>query len=113
MAAGQIAGRADGPLPARARRRRSSAIGPIASCAQGDTTTVMAAALAAFYRRVPLVHVEAGLRTGNLQAPWPEEFNRRIATLAAALHCADRAGRRRRWLPRECPPRAFTSPATR
>ena len=56
--------------------------------AQGDTTTVMAAALAAFYRRVPLVHVEAGLRTGNLQAPWPEELNRRIASLTATLHCA-------------------------
>jgi UDP-N-acetylglucosamine 2-epimerase (non-hydrolysing) len=61
--------------------------------AQGDTTTVMAASLAAFYRRVPLVHVEAGLRTGDLQAPWPEELNRRIAGLSAALHCAptDRA----------------------
>lgn len=56
--------------------------------AQGDTTTVMAAALAAFYRRVPLVHVEAGLRTGDLQAPWPEEMNRRIASLATTLHCA-------------------------
>ncbi len=56
--------------------------------AQGDTTTVMAAALAAFYRRVPLVHVEAGLRTGDLQAPWPEEMNRRIASLATSLHCA-------------------------
>jgi len=56
--------------------------------AQGDTTTVMATALAAFYRRVPLVHVEAGLRTGNLQAPWPEELNRRIADLVTALHCA-------------------------
>jgi UDP-N-acetylglucosamine 2-epimerase (non-hydrolysing) len=56
--------------------------------AQGDTTTVMAAALAAFYRRVPLVHVEAGLRTGNLDAPWPEELNRRIASLVTALHCA-------------------------
>jgi UDP-N-acetylglucosamine 2-epimerase len=56
--------------------------------AQGDTTTVMAAALAAFYRRVPLVHVEAGLRTGNLLAPWPEELNRRIADLVTALHCA-------------------------
>jgi UDP-N-acetylglucosamine 2-epimerase (non-hydrolysing) len=56
--------------------------------AQGDTTTVMAAALAAFYRRVPLVHVEAGLRTGDLQAPWPEELNRRIASLVTALHCA-------------------------
>lgn len=56
--------------------------------AQGDTTTVLAAALAAFYRRVPFVHVEAGLRTGNLQAPWPEELNRRIASLAGTLHCA-------------------------
>jgi len=56
--------------------------------AQGDTTTVMAAALSAFYRRTPFVHVEAGLRTGNLQAPWPEELNRRIADLTAALCCA-------------------------
>jgi UDP-N-acetylglucosamine 2-epimerase (non-hydrolysing) len=56
--------------------------------AQGDTTTVMAASLAAFYRRTPFVHVEAGLRTGNLQAPWPEEYNRRVADLVASLHCA-------------------------
>ena len=55
---------------------------------QGDTTTVMAGALACFYRRVPLVHVEAGLRTGNLQAPWPEELNRRVTSLATTLHCA-------------------------
>ena len=61
---------------------------PDCVAAQGDTTTVMAASLAAFYRRVPFVHVEAGLRTGNLQSPWPEELNRRIASLAAALHCA-------------------------
>jgi len=56
--------------------------------AQGDTTTVMAASLAAFYRRIPFVHVEAGLRTGNLQSPWPEELNRRIAGLTTAVHCA-------------------------
>lgn len=56
--------------------------------AQGDTITTTAAALAAFYRRIPLVHVEAGLRTGDLDAPWPEEMNRRLATLSAALHCA-------------------------
>jgi len=56
--------------------------------AQGDTTTVMASALAAFYRRVPFVHVEAGLRTGNLQAPWPEELNRRIADMVTTLYCA-------------------------
>jgi len=52
--------------------------------AQGDTTTVMAAALAAFYRHVPFVHVEAGY----LQSPWPEEMNRRMATLATTLHSA-------------------------
>jgi len=56
--------------------------------AQGDTTTVMAAALAAFFRKTPFVHVEAGLRTGDLRAPWPEEFIRRIASLATTLHCA-------------------------
>ncbi|HEY6565680.1 MAG TPA: UDP-N-acetylglucosamine 2-epimerase (non-hydrolyzing), partial [Pirellulaceae bacterium] len=55
---------------------------------QGDTTTVMAASLAAFYRRVPVMHVEAGLRTGNLAAPFPEEFNRRATSLVAQLHCA-------------------------
>ena len=61
---------------------------PSCVVAQGDTTTVMAASLAAFYRHIPLVHVEAGLRTGNLQAPWPEEFNRRVADITAALCCA-------------------------
>jgi UDP-N-acetylglucosamine 2-epimerase (non-hydrolysing) len=56
--------------------------------AQGDTTSVLAASLAAFYRRVPFVHVEAGLRTNNLAAPWPEEFNRRVASISTELHCA-------------------------
>lgn len=59
--------------------------------AQGDTTTVMVAALAAFYRRVPMLHVEAGLRTGNLMAPWPEELNRRVASIVTAVHCAPTA----------------------
>ncbi|MEX2121731.1 MAG: UDP-N-acetylglucosamine 2-epimerase (non-hydrolyzing) [Pirellulales bacterium] len=63
-------------------------IRPHCVVAQGDTSTVMAAALAAFLRRIPLVHVEAGLRTGNLLSPWPEEMNRRVASLAATLHCA-------------------------
>jgi UDP-N-acetylglucosamine 2-epimerase (non-hydrolysing) len=63
-------------------------VAPDCLVVQGDTTTVLAASLAAFYRRVPLVHVEAGLRTNNLQSPWPEEFNRRVAGLTASLHCA-------------------------
>jgi UDP-N-acetylglucosamine 2-epimerase (non-hydrolysing) len=56
--------------------------------AQGDTTTVLAAALASFYRRVPFGHVEAGLRTGRLDAPFPEEANRLIAGRLAAVHFA-------------------------
>jgi UDP-N-acetylglucosamine 2-epimerase (non-hydrolysing) len=56
--------------------------------AQGDTTTVLAAAITAFYRCVPFVHVEAGLRTGQLDAPWPEEFNRRVADLVTSVYCA-------------------------
>src|SRR6056297_54865 len=59
---------------------------------QGDTTTVMAAAMAAFYHRLPVVHVEAGLRTGDLSAPWPEEFNRRVAGIVTRLHCAPTEG---------------------
>ena len=59
----------------------------------GDTTTTMAAGLAAFYHQVPFGHVEAGLRTGNLQAPFPEEMNRRLAGMLARHHFAptDRA----------------------
>lgn len=59
---------------------------PDFSLVQGDTTTVMCAALASFYRRVPIGHVEAGLRTGDLRAPFPEEANRRLVTPLAALH---------------------------
>jgi UDP-N-acetylglucosamine 2-epimerase (non-hydrolysing) len=51
----------------------------------GDTTSSFAAALAGFYRRIPVGHVEAGLRTGNMGAPWPEEFNRRSIDLFAQL----------------------------
>lgn len=54
----------------------------------GDTSTTLAASLAAFYARVPVGHVEAGLRTGNLQAPWPEEMNRRLTAPLATLHFA-------------------------
>lgn len=55
---------------------------------QGDTTTVFCGALAAFYQRIPLGHVEAGLRTGNLAAPWPEEANRSLTARLTTLHFA-------------------------
>lgn len=55
---------------------------------QGDTTTVLAASLAAFYRRIPVGHVEAGLRTGNRYSPFPEEMNRLLASRLATLHFA-------------------------
>ncbi len=55
---------------------------------QGDTTTAMSAALAAFYRTIPVVHVEAGLRSGDRFNPFPEEMNRRAISLLASLHCA-------------------------
>jgi UDP-N-acetylglucosamine 2-epimerase (non-hydrolysing) len=58
---------------------------------QGDTTTVFCAALAAFYHHIPVGHVEAGLRTGNLDAPWPEEMNRILATRLTNLHFAPTA----------------------
>jgi UDP-N-acetylglucosamine 2-epimerase (non-hydrolysing) len=54
----------------------------------GDTTTALGATLAAFYARVPVGHVEAGLRTGDLMAPWPEEANRVLADRLTALHFA-------------------------
>ena len=53
---------------------------------QGDTTTVFVASLAAFYHHIPVGHVEAGLRTGNREAPWPEEANRVLTTDLATLH---------------------------
>ena len=56
--------------------------------AQGDTTTVFAAALAAFYARVPFGHIEAGLRTHNKYSPYPEEMNRRLAGVLTDLHFA-------------------------
>jgi UDP-N-acetylglucosamine 2-epimerase (non-hydrolysing) len=54
----------------------------------GDTSTTMAASLAAFYQRIPVGHVEAGLRTGNIYSPWPEEMNRKIAGSISAVHFA-------------------------
>ncbi len=54
----------------------------------GDTTTSSAAALAAFYKQIPVAHVEAGLRTNNIYSPWPEEMNRRITGRIATYHLA-------------------------
>ena len=53
---------------------------PAAVLVQGDTSTVLASSLAAFYQRIPIGHVEAGLRTGNMLSPWPEEMNRRLTS---------------------------------
>jgi len=61
---------------------------PDMALVQGDTTTVLVAALACFYRRIPIGHVEAGLRTGNIWAPFPEEVNRRLASPIVSLHFA-------------------------
>ena len=55
---------------------------------QGDTASAMCGALAAYYRKVPVCHVEAGLRSGDIYHPWPEEVNRKIIGGLAALHCA-------------------------
>ena len=64
---------------------------PDAVLAQGDTTSVMAIALACFYRQIPFGHVEAGLRTGDLSNPFPEEFNRVMAGKLARWHFAPTA----------------------
>lgn len=52
----------------------------------GDTTTTLATSLAAYYEKIRVGHVEAGLRTGNIYSPWPEEMNRRIAGVISAIH---------------------------
>ena len=61
---------------------------PDAVFVHGDTTTSTAAALAAFYQQIPVAHVEAGLRTGNIYSPWPEEMNRQLTGRIATYHFA-------------------------
>jgi UDP-N-acetylglucosamine 2-epimerase (non-hydrolysing) len=65
---------------------------------QGDTTTCFTAALAAFYEHIPVGHIEAGLRTGNLEAPFPEEANRSLVSRIAAYHFAPTEGSRQNLL---------------
>jgi len=75
---------------------------------QGDTTTTLAAALAAFYQHVPVGHVEAGLRTGDLSQPFPEEMNRVVATRLAALHFAPTETAQRNLLAEGVDPRRIS-----
>ncbi|MBV9217271.1 MAG: UDP-N-acetylglucosamine 2-epimerase (non-hydrolyzing) [Acidobacteria bacterium] len=65
---------------------------------QGDTTTTLAGALAGFYRKIPVGHVEAGLRSGNLMSPFPEEMNRRVVSQIATFHFAATEKNRRNLL---------------
>ncbi len=71
---------------------------------QGDTTTVFAASLAAFYRGIPVGHVEAGLRSFDLANPFPEEAHRRLTTQIAALHFAPTCRARQNLLQEQVPP---------
>jgi UDP-N-acetylglucosamine 2-epimerase len=64
----------------------------------GDTSTTLATSLAAYYHRTPLAHVEAGLRTGNVYSPWPEEANRRLTAPLSTLHFAPTEQSRRNLL---------------
>lgn len=57
----------------------------------GDTTTTFAGALSAFYEKIPVAHIEAGLRTGNIYAPWPEEANRKLTAQLTSFHFAPTA----------------------
>ena len=63
---------------------------PDAVVVQGDTTTSTAGAIAAFYHGIPVIHVEAGLRSGDLFSPFPEEANRKMTSQIARLHVDDR-----------------------
>ncbi len=64
----------------------------------GDTSTTLCASLAAFYNKIPIAHVEAGLRTGDLLSPWPEEANRKLTGALASLHLAPTVGAQRNLL---------------
>ena len=73
----------------------------------GDTTTTLASSLAAYYRKIPVGHVEAGLRTGNIFSPWPEEVNRKVAGAIASLHFAPTEQSKRNLLAEAVPEQAI------
>lgn len=81
---------------------------PDALLVQGDTSTVAAASMAGFYRRIPIVHLEAGLRSGDLWSPFPEEANRRITTQVTTLHLAPTARARDSLLAEGVAPASIT-----
>ncbi|MEU8109069.1 UDP-N-acetylglucosamine 2-epimerase (non-hydrolyzing) [Nonomuraea muscovyensis] len=83
----ELTSRAVSGLDALMTERRPDAV-----VVQGDTTTTLAGALAGFYHRVPIVHLEAGLRSGDLYSPFPEEANRSLTSRIATLHLAPTAG---------------------
>lgn len=74
---------------------------------QGDTTTTLAGAMASYYARVPVVHVEAGLRSGDPYNPYPEEMNRRLVSQLASLHLAPTRGNRRNLITEAVPPESI------
>jgi UDP-N-acetylglucosamine 2-epimerase len=78
--------------------RAFETVAPAAVLVHGDTTTTLAASIAAFYRGIPLGHVEAGLRTGDLRRPFPEEGNRRVTGAVADWHFCPTATSRRNLL---------------
>jgi UDP-N-acetylglucosamine 2-epimerase (non-hydrolysing) len=61
---------------------------PDLTVVHGDTSTAFAASLASYYEKIPVAHVEAGLRTGNIYSPWPEEANRKLISCLSAIHLA-------------------------
>src|SRR5205814_7520906 len=74
---------------------------------QGDTTTTLCGALAGFYARIPVGHVEAGLRTGDMTQPFPEEMNRVVTGRLAALHFAATAGAARNLMDEGVDPKSI------
>lgn len=94
-------------LSARILDRLPAVLGqvkPAAAVVQGDTTTVAMAAMACFYSQVPVVHLEAGLRSGNLNSPFPEEANRKVVSQVSALHLAPTPAARDNLLREAVPP---------